>query len=58
MAKIRKEIEIFIMISFLTDKLRKKNRFGQIKSLFSFSPAQTEKNSWKKFVKQIGENIR
>ena len=25
--------------------------------MISFSNAQTEKNSWKKIVKQIGENI-
>ena len=32
-------------------KLRKKNCFGPIKSLFSFSTAKTEKNSWKKLRK-------
>ena len=31
--------------------------FGPTRSLFSFSTAQTEKNVWKKLVKQIGENI-
>ena len=40
------------MISFSTDKLRKNAFFGPIQSLFSFSTAQTEKNSWEK----IGEN--
>ena len=45
------------MISFSTDKLRKNVYFGPIRSLFSFLTAQTEKNSMKKFVKQIGENI-
>ena len=30
---------------------------GPIRSLFSFSSAQTEKKSWKKFLKQIGENV-
>ena len=40
---------IFIKISFSTCKMRKKNpSFEAIKSLFSFSTAQTEKNSWKK----------
>ena len=45
------------MISFSTGKLRKKNCFGPKRSLFSFSTDQTEKNLWKKTVKQIGENI-
>ena len=35
-----------------TSKLRKKNCFGSIRSLFSFSTAQTEKNSWKNWGKQ------
>ena len=33
------------------------NCFGPITSSFSFWTTQTEKNSWKKLVKQIGENI-
>jgi hypothetical protein len=41
------------MISFSKDKLRKKTRFGPIRSLVSFSTAQTEENSRKK----IGEII-
>jgi hypothetical protein len=45
------------MISFSTGKLRKKNCFEPIKNLFASSTAQTEKNSWKKLGKQIGENI-
>ena len=44
------------MISFLVSKLRK-NTFAPLRSFFSFSIAQTVKNSWKKLVKQIGENI-
>ena len=48
---------IFVMISFSTGKLRKITGFGLIRSLFSFSNAQTEKNSWTKLGKQIGENI-
>ena len=39
------------------EKLRQKACFRPIKSLFSFSTAQTEKYTWKKFVKQIGETI-
>ena len=35
----------------------KKNCLGPIKSLFTFSTAHTEKKSWTKLVKQIGENI-
>ena len=31
--------------------------FGPIRNLSSFSTVQTEKNSWKKFVNQIGESI-
>ena len=45
------------MISFSICKLRKNTCFEPMRSLFSFSTAQTEKNSWKKFVKQIGEII-
>jgi hypothetical protein len=45
------------MISFSTGKLRKNTCFEPIVRLFSFSTAQTEKNSWKKLVKQIGELI-
>ena len=45
---------IFVMIYSSTAKLRKIMYFGPIRSLFSFS---TEKNVWKKLVKQIGENI-
>ena len=41
-------LRIFVMISFSTGKLRKKNCFGPIRNLFSFSKAQTEKNWWKK----------
>ena len=37
--------------------LEKKTCFGPIRSLFSFSTAQTEKLFWKKLVKQIGEYI-
>ena len=44
------------MINFSTGKLRKK-MFCTNKKLFSFPTAETEKNSWKKLVKQIGENI-
>ena len=36
---------------------KKKPCFGAIKDLFSFTTVQTEKNAWKKIVKQIGENI-
>ena len=47
---------IFIKISFSTCKMRKKKpSFEPIKSLFSFSTTQTEKNSWKKFVEKIRE---
>ena len=44
---------MFIMISFSAGKLRKnlKNVSDQK------STAQTEENLWKKFVKEIGENI-
>ena len=45
------------MICFSTGKLRKNTCFEPMRSLFSFSTAQTEKNLWKKFVKQIGEII-
>jgi hypothetical protein len=45
------------MISFSTGKLREKNCFVPIRNLFSFSTAQTEKNSLPKLEKQIGENI-
>ena len=45
------------MISFWSCKMRKKNCLWPIRNLFSSSTAQTEKNSWKKFVKQIGEII-
>ena len=40
----------------MQEKLEK-TIFGTIRSLSCFSTAQTEKNSWKKFVKQIVENI-
>ena len=33
---------------FIGPKMRKKTCFGPIKSLFSFSTVQAEKNSWKK----------
>ena len=36
---------------FITEKMRKKKCFGPIKSLFSFSTAQIEKNPWKKLGK-------
>jgi hypothetical protein len=52
-----KKLRIIVLISFFTGKLSKKNCFGPIRSLFTFSTAQTEKNLWKKLVKQIGENI-
>jgi hypothetical protein len=42
---------IFIMI------FNRQTEKKQIRSLFSFSIAQTEKKSWKKLVKQIGEII-
>jgi hypothetical protein len=45
------------MIAVLANKLRKKNCFGPIRSLFSLSTAQTDKNGWKKLVKEIDENI-
>jgi hypothetical protein len=45
------------MISFSTGKLRKETFFGPVRILFSFSTAQTEKNSWTKLGKQIGESI-
>ena len=45
----------FVMISFSTGKLR--FFFWPIRNLFSFSTAQTEKDSWTKLGKQIGENI-
>ena len=35
-------------------KWEEKNCFGTVRSLFSFSTAQTETNLWKNFVKQIG----
>ena len=43
-------LTIFVMISFSTGKLRK-NCFGPIRKV-----SQSEKNWWKKLVKQIGEN--
>ena len=46
------------MNSFSTDKLRNKNCVGPVRNLLSFLTAQTEKNSWTKLVKQIGEKIR
>jgi hypothetical protein len=36
---------------------KEKNYFGPIRSLSSFSTAQTKKHLWKNLVKQIGENI-
>ena len=50
-------LRILIMISFSTGKLRKIMCFELIRSLFSFSTAQTEKNLWNKIVKQICEII-
>ena len=41
---------------FFNWQVEKKNYLGPIRSLFSFSTAQ-KGNSWKKLVKQIGENI-
>ena len=35
----------------------KETSYRPIRSLFSFSTAQTETNLWKESVKQIGENI-
>ena len=46
------------MISFSTGKLRKKTVFQQIRSLFSFSIAQTEKNSWNKLVKLSDDIVK
>ena len=44
---------------FLNWQTEKKNLFWTNKKfVFFFSTAQTEKNSWKQFVKQIGKNIR
>jgi hypothetical protein len=51
------EFLIFIMISFPTDQLKKKLLWTNKKVVFFFKFAQTEKNFWKKLVKQIGENI-
>ena len=42
---------------FFNCKLRKKVFFGPIRNFFSFSTAETENNSLKKMVNQIGENI-
>ena len=42
---------------FFNWQTEEKKLFWTNKSLFSFSTAQTEKYMWKKFVKQIGENI-
>ena len=42
---------------FSTGKLRKKTCFGPIGSLFSFSTAHTEKNSWKKLVKHVMNSL-
>ena len=42
---------------FFNWQTEKKSCFGPIKNLFFFSSAQTEKNSGKKLVTQIGENI-
>ena len=42
------------MISVSTGKLRKRSCFEPLRSLFSFSTAQTEKNLWTKFGKLIG----
>ena len=42
---------------FFNWQTEKNTCFKPIKSLFSCSTAQTEKNSWKKFMKQIGEII-
>ena len=36
---------------------RKRNCFVPIRSSFSFSAAQTQKSSWKKFLIQVGENL-
>jgi hypothetical protein len=41
---------------FSTGKLRRKY-FEPVTRLFYFSTDETEKNSLKKFVKQIGENM-
>ena len=45
------------MIYFSIGKQRKRNWFGPITNLFSFSTAQTEKNPWKKLGKQIDEFV-
>ena len=45
------------MISFSTGKLRKNACFEPMRSLCSFSTAQTEKNSWKKLVKLSDEFV-
>jgi len=42
---------------FVNWQTEKKTYFGPIRSLFSFSTAQTEKLWWKKIIKQIGEYI-
>ena len=49
--------QTFVMFSFSTGKQKKETCFGPIRNLLFFSTAQSEKNSWKKLVKQIGENI-
>ena len=45
------------LLFMISGRLRKKNVLDQYKVCFDFSTTQTEKNLWKKFVKQIGENI-
>ena len=41
----------FIMIFFCNWQTEKKNCFGPMRSLFSFSTAQTEKKLWRKLWK-------
>jgi hypothetical protein len=57
---LRIKKKIYVVISFSTGK-QKKKCFGPIRSLFSFSAAQTKKihgkNSWKKFVKQMVKTL-
>ena len=45
-------------ICFSTGKTEKKLFGTNKKFVLSFSTAQTEKNSWKKIVKEIGEKMR
>jgi hypothetical protein len=45
------------MIFFFNWRTEKKNLVWTNKKLVCFSTAHTEKSLWKKFVKQIGENI-